>query len=304
MSRIDDLKRQNPNLNVNLIDLIAEADPSDSYKYLGFLIKMLKDNSSNNNMNILRNMFGEENLVALKKFHDHSNANRIRVKDIGLFNSFKQIKEEVSYADEVVRIKEMEKQTKILFKDEDWLVLIPLSYEASKLYGNGTKWCTTQEKYWNQYLPDYMLIYIINRKDENKKFAISSKSNIDLVEGWKSNDDPISPFMIPIPTNILSIIIEVIREKDAVEDLEEYKSINKWVTQYTQHKDKEYGEYDADYVEYGGYITPLPTYLSGTTINPNEYDFGLLEDNLRTYQDIGSLDVNHISQIFKKLKLM
>lgn len=40
MSRIDELKRQNPNLNVNLIDLIAEADPSDSYKYLGFLIKM------------------------------------------------------------------------------------------------------------------------------------------------------------------------------------------------------------------------------------------------------------------------
>ena len=238
MSRIDDLKRQNPNLNINLIDIIAEADPSDSYKYLGFLIKMLKEKSSNNNVNILRHMFGEENLLALKKFDDHSRANRIRVKDIGLFNSFKQIKEEVSYADEVVRIKEMEKQTKILFKDEDWLVLIPLSYEASKLYGNGTKWCTTQEKYWNQYIPDYMLIYIINRKDENKKFAISSKSDVDLVEGWKSNDDSISPFMIPISTNILSIITEVIREKDAVEDLEEYKTINKRTTQYVQYKDK------------------------------------------------------------------
>jgi hypothetical protein len=318
MSRIDDLKRQNPNLNVNLIDLIAEADPSDSYKYLGFLIKMLKDNSSNNNMNILRHIFGEENILTLKKFHDHSNANRVRVKDIGLFNSFKQIKEEVSYADEVVRIKEMEKQTKILFKDEDWLVLIPLSYEASKLYGNGTKWCTTQERYWEQYLPDYMLIYIINRKDENKKFAISSKSNVDLVEGWKSNDDPISPFMIPIPTNILSIITEVIREKDAVEDLEEYKSINKRVTQHKQHK--EYGEYDMD--NFLQNYPSLPTYLSGTTIDNSslgEYDFGLMEDDLRTYQDISDIDVNHnlrtyqdirdmdfkhISQLFKKLKLM
>jgi hypothetical protein len=312
MSRIDELKRQNPNLNVNLIDLIAEADPSDSYKYLGFLIKMLKENSSNNNMNILRHIFGEENILALKKFDDHSKANRIKVKDIGLFNSFKQIKDEVSYADEVVRIKEMEKQTKILYKDENWLVLIPLSYEASKLYGNGTKWCTTQERYWKQYLPDYMLIYIINRKDETKKFAISSKSDVDLVEGWKSNDDPINPFMIPIPTQILSIITEVIREKDSVEDLEEYKTINKRTTQYIQYKDKEYREYEQD--RFIQQIQSLPTYFSGATRDDissiGDYDFGVLEDDLRTYQDViessnlSSIDVNHISQLFKKLNLM
>jgi hypothetical protein len=312
MSRIDELKRQNPNLNINLIDLIAEADPSDSYKYLGFLIKMLKENSSNNNMNILRHIFGEENILSLKKFEDHSKASRIKVKDIGLFNSFKQIKDEVRHADDVVRIKEMEKQTKILHKDEDWLVLIPLSYEASKLYGNGTKWCTTQEKYWNQYLPDYMLIYILNRKDESKKFAISSKSDVDLVEGWKSNDDPINPFMIPIPTQILSIITEVIREKDSVEDLEEYKTINKRVTQY---KDKEYVEYEQD--RFLQQIQSLPTYFSGTTRNDitsidddrdleGFYDFGVLEGDLRTFQDVidpvslSGIDVNHFNRFFKK----
>ena len=293
MSRIDDLKKQNPNLNINLIDLIAEADPSDSYKYLGFLIKMLKENSSNNNVNILRHMFGEENLLALKKFDDHSRANRIKVKDISLYNSFKQIKEEVSEADELVRIKEMEKQTKILYKNDEWFVIIPLSYEASRLYGKGTKWCTTQEKYWNQYIPDYKIIYIIDKKNNNN-YAISCKVSNNLVEGWMSNDDPINPFIIPIPFEILAKITEEIRKGESITDMHEYKTINKR------------SSYIDGYEHYGS--IPSPTHNHPSLI----YDVSDYEFDLESFQNIinastpsGDLsdtyiDMNHISQFFKK----
>ncbi len=296
MSRIDDLKRQNPGLNVNLIDLIAEADPSGSYKYLGFLIKMLKDNSSNNNMNILRHIFGEENILALTKFEEHSIANRIKVKDIGLYTSFKQIKDEVHEADEIVRTKEMEKQTKIIHKDDDWLTLIPLSYEASKLYGRGTKWCTTQERYWNQYKSDYKIIYIINRKNDNVKYAISSKVGYDLVEGWKANDETINPFMIPLPAQILGLIAIEIRDKESIEDMDEYRKINSRATQ--------------------------KKYFNTTAVEPEIYRpvsySGLTDASawLNTYQDIEQIisteensdlnnviDTEHILQIFNRLKL-
>lgn len=296
MSRIDDLKRQNPGLNVNLIDLIAEADPSGSYKYLGFLIKMLKDNSSNNNMNILRHIFGEENILALTKFEEHSIANRIKVKDIGLYTSFKQIKDEVHEADEIVRTKEMEKQTKIIHKDDDWLTLIPLSYEASKLYGRGTKWCTTQERYWNQYKSDYKIIYIINRKNDNVKYAISSKVGYDLVEGWKANDETINPFMIPLPAQILGLIAVEIRDKESIEDMDEYRKINSRTTQ--------------------------KKYFNTTAVEPETYRpvsySGLTDASawLNTYQDIEQIisteensdlnnviDTEHILQIFNRLKL-
>lgn len=293
MSRIDDLKKQNPNLNINLIDLIAEADPSDSYKYLGFLIKMLKENSSNNNVNILRHMFGEENLLALKKFDDHSRANRIKVKDISLYNSFKQIKEEVSEADELVRIKEMEKQTKILYKNDEWFVIIPLSYEASRLYGKGTKWCTTQEKYWNQYIPDYKIIYIIDKKNNNN-YAISCKVSNNLVEGWMSNDDPINPFIIPIPFEILAKITEEIRKGESITDMHEYKTINKR------------SSYIDGYEHYGS--IPLPTHNHPSLI----YDVSDYEFDLESFQSIinastpsgdlsdAYIDMNHIGQFFKK----
>lgn len=282
MSRIDDLKRQNPQLNVNLIDLIAEADPSDSYKYLGFLIKMLKENSSNNNMNILRHIFGEENILALKKFEDHSQANRIKLKDIGLFNSFKQIKDEVAQADEIVRVKEMEKQTKVIHKDDEWLVLIPLSYEASKLYGNGTKWCTTQERYWNQYIPDYKLIYIINRKKDNVKYAISSKVATTLVEGWKSNDDPISPFLIPIPSEIFALITIELRDTLSITNMSEYKGINNRVSNYEKSKLSDLHTYQ-------------PYFLTGHTFNG--VDGGAIPNDINE-----SIDPEHILQIFNRLK--
>ena len=39
MSRLDKLKEQHKDLNINLIDLLAKSDPSTTYKYLPFIIK-------------------------------------------------------------------------------------------------------------------------------------------------------------------------------------------------------------------------------------------------------------------------
>ena len=224
MSRLDKLKEQHKDLNVNLIDLLSKADPSGTYKYLPFLIKMFKSNF-NTDGDILRHLFQRDNLNNLHKFEEHLIANRIKNNDIGMYTSFKQIADEVHEADELVRLKKFEKQVKKIYNDDDWSILIPLSYESAKMYGANTKWCVTQEKYWNQYIPEYKIIYIISKKDD-KKWAISSKDSESLIEGWKANDDPINPFMIPIPSNILAIITDEIRMMDSITDMPEYKSIH------------------------------------------------------------------------------
>lgn len=218
MSKIETLKRQNPDLNVNLIDFIAQVDPSNTNKYLSFLIKMLKENSSNSNLNILQHIFGEDNIVALKKFEEHSVANRIKNKDIGLYTSFKQIKDEVAEADEIVRLKEIEKQTKVLFTSNEWLMLIPLSFEASKVYGANTRWCTTQKQHWDRYISRYKLIYIIN-KTKNEKWAISISKDLKEIQGWLANDDEVSPLGIPIPSNLYEIIHQEILKQESVLNL-------------------------------------------------------------------------------------
>jgi hypothetical protein len=43
MSRLDKLKEQHPELNISVIDLIGMIDPTDTYKYSEFLIKILKN---------------------------------------------------------------------------------------------------------------------------------------------------------------------------------------------------------------------------------------------------------------------
>lgn len=220
MSKIETIKRQNPDLNVNLIDFIAQADPSETNKYLAFLIKMLKENSSNSNLHILQHIFGENNLIELKKFEEHCRADRIKNKDIGLYTSFKQISDEVKEADEIFKVKQAEKQIKVLFKDDNWLMLIPLSFESSKIYGANTKWCTTTKVHWSRYIDKYKLIYIIN-KSKNEKWAISVKKDLSEIQGWLSNDDEVSPLSIPIPSNLYQIIHEEIQKKETVLDLME-----------------------------------------------------------------------------------
>lgn len=228
MSRLDRLKEQHPELNVSLIDMLAKVDPTSTYKYTEFLIKMTKemfgtsysDNSSDDiGLNIGIDILGSDNVSSLNEFEIHSRAGRIKNSDISSYKNWRQIENSVKEAEEIVRMKELEKQVKKLYEDSEWMVLTPLSFEASKVYGMGTKWCTTQERHWNDYISNYKLIYIINKLN-NDKFAISRDKRSDSkIQAWLSDDKETSPFMIPLPSNIMSIITEEVRKKECVTDL-------------------------------------------------------------------------------------
>jgi hypothetical protein len=113
----------------------------------------------------------------------------------------------------------LEKQTKKLFDNDEWLVIIPLSYEASKMYGMETKWCTTQERYWNDYIRNYKLIYVIN-KITNNKYAISRDKTADKdLKAWLSDDTETSPLLLPIPQDLWVVIMPELQKQESVTDL-------------------------------------------------------------------------------------
>lgn len=276
MSRLDNLKEQNPDLNINLIDLLAKADPSGTYKYLPFIIKMFKSNFTTDE-GILNHLFQGNNLINLQKFEEHSKANRIKNNDISTYNSFKQISDEVEKAEEMLRIKELEKQVKKIYNDDDWMVLIPLSFESAKMYGANTKWCITQEKYWHQYIAEYKIFYIINKK-RDLKWAISSKDSESKIEGWQADDNPINPFMIPMPSSIIAVITDEIRMMDSISDMPEYRDIqSKNVEQFKTWKETSISEIATEY-------------------------FG--EDISSFHNNMGDIDVQTILGIMGKLGMM
>jgi hypothetical protein len=149
----------------------------------------------------------------------HSKAGRIKKNDISQHKDFDSLSQSVKEAEEILKQKEAEKQVIKLMDTDEYCIVIPLSYEASKIYGAGTKWCTTQEKYWLDYIGKYKLIYII-QKTTNEKYAISRmKDNNTKIQAWLSNDDETSPFLLPLPPEVMTIVTDEIRKNECVKDL-------------------------------------------------------------------------------------
>jgi hypothetical protein len=228
MSRLDKLKEQHPELNISVMDVLGRIDPTNTYKYMEFLIKKFKEFYSEYDdwsVGLGIEMMGSDNMDALNEFERHAKANRITNPDISQYKDFNQINDAVKEAEEKVKLKELEKQVIKLFDDDEWSVVIPLSFEASKIYGANTKWCTTQERYWNDYYKTYKLIYIQNKKT-NEKYAVSRHWEDDKkIQAWMSNDDETSPLLLPLPIEVMSVILCEVNKTDTIFELQSKHSI-------------------------------------------------------------------------------
>lgn len=222
MSKIDKIKEDNPELNISIIDMIRAMDPSTTNKYCDFLIKMIKNHNINQEIiikSMMDTLFGMNQIERLHKFEEHSKANRIPVeyKDISRHGDWTGINTAVELADEIVKRKELEKETNKLYNDDEWLVLIPQSYEASQLYANGTKWCITQKSYWNDYKKHSRIIFIINKKSD-EKYAISKRMSDNVIQGWDAVDRETSPFMWEFTDEVWKILrTELKKTKQEIE---------------------------------------------------------------------------------------
>jgi len=226
MSRLDRLKEQHPDLNISLIDIISFLDPTDSYKYTEFLIKNFKNDSDYYSINKDEFMgymgvflFGSGEIETLNEFERHSTANRIKQKDISQYTNFLELNKSVVLAQEIENRKKLEKEILKIHEDDTWFILTPLSFEASQVYGANTKWCVTQEKYWNQYLTTHRLIYVLNKKI-NTKIAFSRDYRNDKFQAWTADDSEVSPMFIDwIPDELFLKIRKELQKDERTGDL-------------------------------------------------------------------------------------
>ena len=232
MSKIDKLKEQHPELNVSIIDLLSKIDPSDTNKYVEFLIKQIKNSydydgdNTNLSLYIITEIVGDVNVETLNEFDRHCKVNRIKKNDISQYKNWTEMKESVRITNESVKQKELETQVIKLLDNDEYCVVIPLSYEASKIYGANTKWCTTQETHWKNYIRDYKLIYIMD-KVMNDKYAVSIKTgDKSKIQGWLSDDKEVSPLTLPISSEVITLIINEINKDESIVEMEEYSKMD------------------------------------------------------------------------------
>jgi len=226
MNRLDRLKEQHPDLNISLIDIITSLDPTDTYKYTEFLIKNFKKDNQyyRPNLDELKGylgvfLFGSVEISVLNEFERHIKANRIKEKDISKYKNFRELEGQVDIAEEIENRKKLEKEILKIHEDDTWLVLTPLSFEASRVYGSNTKWCTTQAKYWDRYLKTHRLVYCINKKNDTK-VAFSRDYGDDKYQAWTADDSEVSPMFIDwIPDEIFLKIRKELQKNESTLDL-------------------------------------------------------------------------------------
>ena len=242
MSRIEELKKQNPQFSLNYVDIINEL--FDKPIYTEMVINLLKnqfnvdkslrgtairrelvnefkiddkivENKSLFQMLILNRLLndtiGFSEFRTITKFIELHKRNLLGNNDLTSYKTYSELELQISLSELKLIDKEMEKQVMKLYDNDEWLIIKPLSFLASKKYGANTKWCTTQEnnpEYYLKFSRRGILIYVINKITGNK---IGVFKNIDMsyakeISFWNMVDERIDSMESELPSDILNII--------------------------------------------------------------------------------------------------
>lgn len=240
MSRVKNL-RENSDNNLNLYEFISLFTPESKSKYAELLLKLMKktpnlkshvdeikyrfknefnvNESKLNELNdlhlimfyrILDTTFNFSDLKSFQRFCQLNERNLINQNDLSKYSSFDEIINELSLAEINAETKYLEKQVKIIFEDDEWILVRPLTYLSSKKYGANTKWCTTQynnPEYFIKYSTKGVLIYCINKKTGYKvaSFYSLDRENPEF-SFWNQKDSRIDSLDTELTESLKKII--------------------------------------------------------------------------------------------------
>ena len=277
--------RNNPELNINLFELFSLFSHGGKSKYTEMLFRVMKNTpniddhckeikeklfmefditsdslSKLTNLQLvffyklLDGMFEFSDLKTFQKFCEYNERNLITKNDTSSYKTFDEINNAVSMANLIAEQKDLEKQVKIVYEDNEWLLLRPLTYNASKKYGSNTKWCTTTERnpeYFVKYSKKGVLIYCMNKLNGYKVASFRSLDKSDPeFSFWNQQDTRIDSLQTELPDSLLKVI--------RTESLENPSPNQSYLGKAEREKEKrilsEYGKF-----EFTGTIEELPT---------------------------------------------
>jgi hypothetical protein len=241
MSKIEELKKQNPTLIIDVVDIIGQL--FDKSKYTEMAVNLIKNKTSNQNSHVeeivneltreygfkkedlklksnqeiinifkvISDYFGYNNFNVIKKFIELNERKLIVNNDLTSYKTFDELELQMSLASLKLIDKEMQKQVQKLYETDEWLVIKPLSFLASKKYGSSTKWCTTNEdnpEYYLKYSRRGILIYCINKISGDKVAAFKSldESYEKETSFWNLVDQRIDSLESGLPNEVMILI--------------------------------------------------------------------------------------------------
>jgi hypothetical protein len=241
MSRIEELKKQNPAFNIDGIAIMNDSLGKSKYTEMAINLikhKILENNESrhkdliyelqdelgfdeeylnsltymelSNIIHLISNYFGYSNFKLIKEFIDLNEKKLIENNDLTTYKTFNELELQISLSNLKSIDNEMTKQVQKLYETDEWLVVKPLSYQATLKYGASTKWCTASKdnaEYYFRYSKRGILIYSINKKTGNKVAGFKSVDENSEPETsfWNITDQRIDSMESGLPSDVLDI---------------------------------------------------------------------------------------------------
>jgi len=248
MSRTKQLKEL-PENNINLYNLFSFFSPEKKSKYTELLLRLMKNTPNLNDVcgevkyplkkefnfvdsdfenihtmeilffyKILESLFEFSDLRSYQKFCQFNEKGLIKQNDLSKYKSLQEILNQVSVTELIAETKILEKQIKIVYEDETWILIRPLTFVSSKKYGSNTKWCTTTEnnpEYFYKYTKKGILIYCINKKTGYK---VASFCSLDVNDPefsfWDQKDNKIDSLITELTDELRGVILKECTSKD------------------------------------------------------------------------------------------
>jgi len=244
MSRIEELTKQNPSFNMDGVKIINGLLGKTKYTEMAINLiknKILVNYDRNHKEDMIRELnqgygcefdleyldslnymdlvnlihlisvyFGHNNFKLMKEFVTLNEKKLIENNDLTSYKTFDEVELQISLSSLKSIDKEMAKQVLKLYETDEWLVVKPLSYQASLKYGASTKWCTASKEssdYYFRYSKRGIVIYSINKKTGNKVAGFKSLDTGHDAETsfWNITDQRIDSMDSGLPSDVLDI---------------------------------------------------------------------------------------------------
>jgi hypothetical protein len=200
--------------NEKLLDIILDNQvlTDFNHKYTDFLLKNMEFDYVDTFEPTL-----EARIYDIELFNKYQN--QLDKTDIYDYSDFNELRKELEPFVE----KELEKQsianeTKKIYEDDKFLVIIPKTKNAACKYGRNTKWCVTMKdrNYYEEYTSgDQKLYYIINKKNSthNKYSKVAVQfDNRGNRNAWDSQDIQMSDSAFGVLEYAFPEMIQAIRD--------------------------------------------------------------------------------------------
>jgi len=247
--RLEDMiKKYEGEVSEDVVRQLSAGDPSGNNKYLDWMCAQREDYTSEYTIKMVQcfhenvNRLSEKNVNAIYVSDTESNTKIKRApKDINSYPTPDDIEVMCKYFEEqkpknASRVK--------IYEDDKWLVVSPLTHEASCSYGAHSNWCvsTSNRDYYQRYTKEGILVFFLDKKGVNPikpdaniyKVAVNIKYDRPEPINWEwysmeDNRIDAALMMNLIPKNLIEVTSKYFNEfmgelhKKNELDLEELK---------------------------------------------------------------------------------